>query len=244
MGYWVNTTYINHPDSNAVRDALKELFLEEKMHFTKAPAQRKRKVVEPMQYEPALRNDLWGVAVFPGAPSWTIIQTAPVELLAETSPKTSRMRLIDLCTRLGVPAFQLNVYDGSDSVLFEVLGDGTTAVSGDRVEEPDEEEWNGELIGASWHGLKLKEELYTPRFQLLPLQPVIEGMDRHEERAEIVRHHLGGKNAEYCDNFVSMDTLISHKPFDAEGGEALYFKWKGATRQRYKATDDWRKTGY
>jgi hypothetical protein len=29
---------------------------------------------------------LWAIAVFPGAPGWTVVKTAPFELLAETSP--------------------------------------------------------------------------------------------------------------------------------------------------------------
>ena len=44
---------------------------------------------------------------------------------------------------------------------------------------------------------------------------------------------FGGDNARYCDNFVSVDTLVCHKGFDAAGGTARYFAWKGPSRQRY-----------
>jgi hypothetical protein len=76
MGYWANTTYIHHGSVEAVADALARLCESEGMTRVPVPPQRQRLLVEPMQYDEALHNDLWGVAIFPGAPSWTVIQMA------------------------------------------------------------------------------------------------------------------------------------------------------------------------
>lgn len=59
------------------------------------------------------------------------------------------------------------------------------------------------------------------------------------DQADIVAQYFGGQNSTFCDNIVSVDTLIGHKPFTAPGGLALYFKWPGPTRQRYAPCASW-----
>jgi hypothetical protein len=60
MGYWVNTTYINHGNVSDVVDALVAACRSERMEQIPSPARRDRLAVEPMQYDSALHNDLWG----------------------------------------------------------------------------------------------------------------------------------------------------------------------------------------
>src|SRR4030095_11031837 len=130
MGWWANTTYINTDDCSQVAKVMTELFAEEGMRHIPRPG---RPLFEPypvMQYGTGLENNLWGVAVFPGSSGWTIIKTAPLDLLAERAPGASRMRLVDLCKRLATPGFQFNVYDSSDAVLAEVDAEGRLAISG------------------------------------------------------------------------------------------------------------------
>jgi hypothetical protein len=92
MGYWENTTYVNHGSAPEVAEALTALFAREGMEQFDPP-NRVRRGIEPMQYEGALQNDVWGVAAFPGAPGWTVVKTAPLELLAERREGADRMRL-------------------------------------------------------------------------------------------------------------------------------------------------------
>jgi hypothetical protein len=230
MGYWVNTTYVNHASVAAVSDALTAIFHKEGMIAIAAPAQRTKLGIEPMQYERALDNDLWGVALFPGAESWTVIQTAPLELLSEPSPTTGRMRLADLCVALSVSAFQVNVYDSSGTVLAEVSPAGEVAISGFDPYADDPLEWNGQ---------PLSEDLLEAQFQLHPFEDVIADGIIGDDKTKALKQRFGGANVRYCDNLVSVQTLIGHEPFDAPGGAALYFKWHGPSRQRFAPAASW-----
>jgi len=229
VGYWVNTTYANHADLESVARALEALCAAEGMQQVPPPAQRERLLVEPMQYDGALQNDLWGAAVFPGARSWTVIQTAPLELLAERPIGSPRMRLADLCIRLSASAFQLNVYDSTETILVEVSKEGGVFTSGFAQSETVLE----------WHGERLSEDHLQAQFRVHPFQDLIAGARLGDDVAQIIAKRFGGQNSPFCDNLVSVDTLITHKPFLAPGGLALYFRWPGPTRQRYAGCASW-----
>src|SRR6516162_8501741 len=110
MGNWTNTAYI-HADSPSVGNSVIHLFEAEGMRLIPRPVQRERLWYEPMQYQTGARNNLWGVAVFPGAQGWTVIKSAPLELFAEFSTREQRPRLASLCDALKTPGLMLNVYD-------------------------------------------------------------------------------------------------------------------------------------
>lgn len=225
MGLWVNTTYVNTADIAAVDHALTDLFIREGMHPIAPPPVRTRQRNDPMQYNGALENDLWGLAVFPGAKDWTVIQTAPLELLAERAPGAPAMRLATLCRTLTVAAFHFDVYDGTAAVLAEVLPDGRVAVSGfdPYARSGDALNWNGEAIA---------EDHAVAAFRVLPYEETFDADASAEHTAAAIAARFGGPNAQYCDNLVSVTTLIEHTPFDAPGGLVRYFKWSGPTRQR------------
>ena len=225
MGLWANTTYVEHGSVPEVARAVTALCAAEGMDRVSTPPQRERERMDPMQYQGALHNDLWGLAIFPGAPGWTVMQTAPLELLAGRAAGASRMRLAELCASLSAPAFQLNVYDSTETVLVEVSAAGEVVTSGFRM--PD-----GAADPFAWHGERLSEETLEPAFRLHPFQDVVADAELADDWAERLASRFGGANASFCDNFVSVDTLISHKPLDAVGGEALYFRWRGESRQR------------
>lgn len=216
MGYWVNTTYVHHGEAGVVADALSSLCLAEGRQPA-APAPRERLLVEPMQYGTALGNDLWGLAVFPGAPSWTVVQSAPLELLAERARGAAHMRLADLCCRLGASAFQLNVYDSTEAILAECSPNGDVLLSGINSQSSA-----GDYL--QWHDERLAEEFFEAQFRLHPFQDVIAGAALGEDIARALAARFGGANASFCDNLVSVDTLVAHKPFTAPGGIALYFR--------------------
>src|ERR1700747_1310135 len=101
MGKWENTTYIEQGDAQRVAGAIIALLREEGMQQVARPAPRQPERFDAMQYAGAMENNLWGVAVFPGSAGWTVIKTAPLELLGERVPGTSRMRMVELAGRLG-----------------------------------------------------------------------------------------------------------------------------------------------
>ncbi|MEO8023018.1 hypothetical protein [Polaromonas sp.] len=232
MGYWVNTTYIHHADVSVVADALEAVCRAEGMERISSPAQRERALVEPMQYERALHNDLWGAAIFPGAPSWTVIQTAPPEFLAERAAGAPRMRLAELCRRLPASAFQLNIYDSAGAILAEVSESGEVLISGFNTSSDAADPFE-------WYEERLSEEFFEAQFRLHPFQDLIAGAALGDDLADAIARQFGAQNAAFCDNLVSVDTLVCHKPFSAPGGMALYFRWSGPSRQPYSSCASW-----
>lgn len=225
MGLWTNTTYIEHDDVPALARAVIALCSAEGMDRVAAPPARERMIVEPMHYEDALHNDLWGFALFPGAPGWTVVQTAPLELLAERAVGASCMRLAALCASLCASAFQLNVYDSTGTVLVEVSASGEVVTSGFRMPDASDDPF-------AWHGERLSEEAFEAGFRLHPFQDVIADAELSDDLAARLARRFGGANAAFCDNVVSVTTLISHTPLEATGGTTLYFRWGGASRLR------------
>jgi hypothetical protein len=216
VGLWANTTYLNTDDLDGVAIALASMFAAEGMEQIPPPTPRQRLTVEPMQYEGALSNDLWGLALFPGAPSWTVIQSAPLELLGERARDSQHCRLVELSRKLSCAAFQFNLYDGTGVILLEVPQQGDAMVSGLNM--------GGGADPLVWNGASLAEDRLEARFHVLPYQHVIANDPLGDDKAHSLAKRFGGDNAIYCDNLVSVDTLISHKPFTAPGGIALYFK--------------------
>jgi hypothetical protein len=180
-----------------------------------------------MQYGCAQDNPLWGVALFPGAYCWCVLQTAPLELLGKRAPGQARMRLAELCRRLGLPGFHFNVYDGSASVLAEISETCAIAMSGFRLDSDGDHplSWNGQALPQG-------EALFLPSFQMLPFQHVLEGAECDEDAAVAIARTFGGRNAVWCDNRTSLKTLLCHEPFAASGGRTLYFARHGYGRPR------------
>lgn len=233
MGYWENTTYVKANDPALVVAALESSFAREGMKRVAAPPKRERFSYEPMQYAAALENDLWGVVVFPGAESWTVVKTAPLELLSERATGTSRMRLSELCRKLSVPAFQVNVYDGTATLLCEVSERGDIYLSGyGHFGDPLE-----------WHGERLSEEFLEARFRLLPYQKVVGDGSYGDDFAFSLSGAFGGRHSGHCDNVVSVGGLVTHVHPEIDGGVIAYFIWSGQSRVRIPpcSWDEWRK---
>ena len=218
MGYWTNTTYLNHARHEDVAAELVRLIEPEGRRRVDRPPVRVPDQDDPMQYKGAEENALWGIAVFPGVTGWTVIKTAPLELLGERAKGKQRMRLSELSSALGCAGFQYNVYDSSGAVLVEVDSAGTVLLSGipyDTEDEPDQITFHGE----PWDVL----ERFDVRFEILPLQadPDFDAM------AMRLAQELGGPNSKFCDNLTSVVTLQKHLPLEAVGGIELYFERNG-----------------
>ena len=215
MGYWTNTTYLNHGEHEAVAAELVRLIEAEGRRRVERPPERVPDQYDPMQYKGADENALWGIAVFPGATGWTVIKTAPLELLGERATGKQRMRLAELVAALGCAGFQYNVYDGSAAILVEVDSAGTLLLSGmpyDIEGDPDHVTFHGE----PWDVL----DRFDIRFEILPL----EAHPDFDTMAEQLAQQLGGPNREFCDNLTSVVTLQTHLPLAAAGGIELYFE--------------------
>jgi len=234
MGYWENTTYIRHDRVADVAGALDRVFAREGMAPVPVPAQRARLAVEPMQYDGALDNDLWAFALFPGADGWSVLKSAPLEVLSERAQGAGRMRLVDVCRELEATAFQVNVYDSSGTVLVEVSSDGEVLMSGFSGLGDDPMRWNG---------IEITEERAEPAFELHDLGHLLSGDMLGDDFAQAAASEIGGRNAAYCSNLVSVDTLISHKPLNAPGGVALCYQWSGQSRQRRLPSDTFEQYG-
>jgi hypothetical protein len=224
MGYWENTTYIQHGDAIEVAHRLATLFTNERMKEVEAPAPRAhRGIEEPMQYADALHNDLWGVAVFPGAPSWTVVKTAPLELLGERRRGADRMRLAEACAALGASAIQVNVYDSIGIVLVEASAEGDAFLSGFNDRGPD---------NFAWHSERIDEAMVMPQLVHHPFRDVLGDGLNSTKIAQGLAQRLAGRNAKLCDNHVSVDTLVTHKPLPVRGGVVSYFRWQGPSGGR------------
>jgi len=231
MGYWVNTVYVHRAGVDDVVRAIERVFAAEAMERVPL-AERARMSIEPMQYDLACHNDLWGVAVFPGAAGWTVIHTAPLELFGELLIGSEERRISALCRELGSSALLVNVYDSSGVVVVECSAEGRVFIRGfngqggsdhpyrHHSDSATEETYRIELREHAWLGLDLRD-LWG------------------EELSSLFAKTCAGANAAYCDNLISVDTLISRKPFGVPGGAALYFKWTGNSRQRFEPCGSW-----
>jgi hypothetical protein len=125
MGSWRNVAFVRSGDLERVKQELIALVIGRRRHLVK-PARRIPAGYDSMQYGKGDEVWRWGVAGFHGAPGWTVVRTAPWELLLQGD----RPLLVELAARLKVPAFQYNLYDSTSQFLFEVDRDGRVEKSG------------------------------------------------------------------------------------------------------------------
>jgi hypothetical protein len=125
MGTWLNVAFIQSADTQRVEKELASLLTERGRQLT-TPKQRTPKSSDPMQYGIGDEVQRWGVAGFQGTPGWTVLRTAPFELLMQGKPPL----LARLAARMRVPAFQYNIYDSTSNFLMEVDEEGHVELSG------------------------------------------------------------------------------------------------------------------
>jgi hypothetical protein len=131
------------------------------------------------------------------------------------------MRLVELCRALSVRAVQINVYDTTDTVFVRVSRRGDLRVAGSDTAH-----------ALTWHGEALDGTL---RFVLRKAAELLTGR-RGDDQARSLAVRLAGANAEWCDNGVSVLTLVQHDPLGVPGGITRYFRWTGPSRQRAAAS--------
>ncbi|NOK32483.1 hypothetical protein HMI49_04645 [Corallococcus exercitus] len=138
MGTWLNVAFIQCADLARVERELSRLLVEAGRRLT-TPGPRTPEPYDRMQYGLGDEVRRWGLAGFHGAPGWTVLRTAPFELLMQGTPPL----LARLASRLGVPAFQYNIYDSTPEFLMEVDAGGRVELSG-YVGQEFTRYWNSE----------------------------------------------------------------------------------------------------
>ena len=214
MGLWDNTAFFHCDDLARIERALEETFAREKRVATPMPAPRKPGREDPMQYGGADDNPLWAVALLPGVGGWTVVKTAPFELLCETAPAARQPRLAALTQALDADGFQLNLYDGDSLVLLEASRRGEVGASGFCSQSDDPLEWNGLTIG----------ERFEPEFHVIEVAPAVAravGGAGVERATQTVHELLAGG---MVDNRIQVSYLIPHHELLAEGARACFFR--------------------
>ena len=174
-----------------------------------------------MQYRSSSENRLWGLAIIPGMKGWSIVKTAPLELLGERAPKGKRLRIADVCADLGCDGFIDNIYDSDERILVEANAQGEVRVSGgaERYFDLKGDEfrtlpYNGEPFAEDGEGFGLIEvsrEIKTA-FSAFP---------DDQRLCRLLGGEVLGDSNEICGAY-----LIPHRELTIEGARALYFAKK------------------
>ena len=237
MGEWDNTAYLRTGDLATVERALTDLFAAEGYDPVRRPPRRQSERYDSMQYGDAAGNRRWALALFPGAPGWSVVKTAPFELLCEPVAAGQNPRLAALAVALGCDALQLNLYDGDSVVLLESAADGRVGVSGFRGAADDP---------LDFHGLRIAPKRLQAGFHLVRVPAELAAAVRAGpvEAWQAAAVTLGGPSAAECDNGVQVERLIPCQPI-AEPGRALYFERRPSGLERRRplelglVVEDW-----
>jgi hypothetical protein len=211
MGEWQNTAYVQTDDLDAVERALEATCAAEGWTRVAKPPLRVPSAYDPMQYAQSSVNDLWAAAIAPGRGGWSLVKTAPLELLCEEAPD-GLPRLAHVARHVSRGAFQVNLYDGDSLVLVEAMADGRTAKTGFDASCDDLEQELDALDDVE------------PRFVLLQHDPVVARAVQGDpvQAADTIASALGGANARLASNEVQVRRLIPHE--DLPVARTLYFR--------------------
>ena len=204
MGRWQNVTFVQTEDIGGVERVLHDLVATRGRTIV-TPSRRTPAHYDPMQYGMADEVARWAIAGFRGAPGWTVVRTAPFELLLTGEP----LLLVRLARGVGANAFSYNLYDSDSQFLCEASPRGRVERSG-FVASDHERHWNGEP----------PEDRLDARFHLIAAPASVEqalaGADLDAAAAEIAAA-FGGRNREHCDNGFLVEVLVPHAPLPVDG---------------------------
>ncbi|OJH37918.1 hypothetical protein [Cystobacter ferrugineus] len=151
MGEWGQVTFFRTENLDALERALRDLCLAEGLVATPY-VRRKREKWDRMQYGTGATSDQWALALGAGRGGWSVVKTAPLELLAEPGP-SGEHRLGILARVLHCEALHVSLYDGTAMLVAEARPTGEVMLSGYTME------------GLSFHGVDLDEERAQPRIE-------------------------------------------------------------------------------
>ncbi|WP_146210008.1 hypothetical protein [Vitiosangium sp. GDMCC 1.1324] len=144
-------TFFRTDDLDALERAIGDLCLAEGL--VAAPyVRRKRERWDKMQYGTGATSDRWSIAIGAGRLGWSVIKTAPLELLAE--PGSSGEHRLGIIARvLRCEALHVSLYDGTAMVIAQAAPTGEVVLSGYSMD------------GLSFHGVEIDEERIKPRIE-------------------------------------------------------------------------------
>ena len=199
MGEFDNTAFVATADTEAVAEALAKLFEASGRALVERPPLRKAPFPDPMQYGNGATSSRWAAAVLPGK-KWTIIKTAPFELLCEAVDGRPRIAL--LAQELACDAFQLNVYDGDSHILVEANAAGAFRISG----------FNAATGPGPYHGFPMDGAARTTFGLIRVGKPLTSAIDLGvAEGSRRLREVLHG-DPDASDNTVQVGHLIPYEP--------------------------------
>jgi len=218
MGHWDNTAYIEHANWINVAAELQRILAEPGRRPIPRPRERVSSGQDPMQYGSAISVPLWGAAVLPVG-GWTIIKTAPFELLCEQQRMSADIRLAVLASALRADVFQLNEYDSTCCVLVEASADGRVRAAGVTHEMAIEGK------EGTYNGMKLDDEC---RFTLTsPPESVQRALvtpnPLHGSPARTLLAGIcGDESADLYDNRIQVEYLIPHRALEVPGCDLFF----------------------
>jgi hypothetical protein len=214
-------------DNTAIR-----LFARQGYDLVPTPPTRTPGPADPILSGDPADGSLWALARFPGTAGWTVIKTAPLELLCARPTGTNRPWLAALAAELACDGFQLNLYDGDSLVLLEADPSGHVAVSGlNTLQDDDPFSLHDERIPdgndeAGFRSLNVPDDL----------RAALAGFFS-EAAAKSVGRLLCAERFAYWDNLLQVEVLTAHEdlshwtnaeqpdsPRLLDQGRALYFR--------------------
>ncbi|HEX8438328.1 hypothetical protein [Archangium sp.] len=153
MGEWGQATFFRTDDLNALERAIRDLCTEEGL--VAAPyVRRKRETWDRMQYGTGATSDRWALALGAGRGGWSVVRTAPFDLLAEPGP-SGEHRLGMIARALRCDALHVSLQDGIAMVMVQASSTGEVVLSGYTMDGP------------IFHGVEIDEEHLKPRIEYL-----------------------------------------------------------------------------
>jgi hypothetical protein len=129
--YWNYTDCIRSDNLDAIELAIIHLLEEEGYgYLPDAPQPLPPKFLKKFAYPWQTVPNLAIVGLFVGAKGWTIVKTAPMELLCRRVRDTTHLRLSALAIQLGCDAFHYSAYSGFEGIILEADANGRTFISG------------------------------------------------------------------------------------------------------------------
>lgn len=226
-GFFETTAYLKTSDLTRVAGAIEQLLAQEGMQRLALPE-------GPLSQAPALENNRWALALYPGAAGWSVMLSLPWDLLAERADEAGAMRFVSLCDSLGIPGCLVSVHDGHPwgEVIVEADGQGMHRLSGWWLDESrPQNQFYGEPLGSDGQ---------RHRFELLPeLQGILDAcpsddQGRHdiEQFCRDLASRLGGEHAAFTSEWSRgrWADLSQSGHLPIPGGQLLHFVWPANDR--------------
>lgn len=130
----------------------------------------------------------WTITIAAGVKGWTLIDTQPVELLAQHGDKPAPL-LAEICRRARARGFLFVARSTVDAVLIEADAWGEFLLSGCVFDDADEE--------AAWtfHGSPMSADRVEVRFEIVPIHVDMLDRDDYLQLAAYLRLEIGGRES-------------------------------------------------